>query len=359
MIRKIFSVLAFVSTLLLLGWLLWPKNNRPIFVQEFSTDPLDNGLGESPLDTRERPIIPFKPRNQPPPAPPVPPPEQPKPVPPPALRARVVEKPPPKPLPAGIVFYKKQAPEPPRPPLAFAPTGTMIPCRLVNALESSSLATPVLGLVTEDVWFNKKRIVPVGTEVHALATHRRIRNRIAVRGNWTLVWSDGKELTLGGIALQQVKTIRGWGPQDGSAGLPGELHEHDSWASLKLMLSSGLGAASRNARSGFFGSSREDNLTNALGEGLAGVSDRYANMVLDELEEGLFVKVPSGSPFYLYVTEPIVPGKARKGPIPVAQTEPAPEEKEPENDLESFYEKLLRSRASQFDPPQPQPKQTP
>ena len=75
----------------------------------------------------------------------------------------------------------------------FAPFGRLIQCELIVTVDSSSINTPVIGLVTENVYHHGHLIVPVGTEVHGSAQVDRVRERIASDGRWTLVWQSGEE----------------------------------------------------------------------------------------------------------------------------------------------------------------------
>jgi hypothetical protein len=77
---------------------------------------------------------------------------------------------PPKPPPfPKLVHITNTAPEPYKDeePKLFAPRGLLIKAALVLTVDSSSLETPVLALVTEDVYWNQKLIVPAGTQVQA------------------------------------------------------------------------------------------------------------------------------------------------------------------------------------------------
>src|SRR5207244_950670 len=108
---------------------------------------------------------------------------------------------------------------------------------LVVTVDSSSINTPIIGLVTEDVWHDGRLIIPAGAEVHGAAKLDRVRERIASNGNWTVVWQTGEELTVTGIALDREKEpdgSEGWGITDGSAGLRGELLKSDDLAEIKL-----------------------------------------------------------------------------------------------------------------------------
>ena len=72
------------------------------------------------------------------------------------------------------LFAAKQEP-PPAPPKLTAPFGRLIPCETVVALESNRLETPVIGLVTEDVWHDGRLVIPAGAEVHGRAALDRTR----------------------------------------------------------------------------------------------------------------------------------------------------------------------------------------
>jgi hypothetical protein len=51
----------------------------------------------------------------------------------------------------------------------FAPFGRLIQCELIVTVDSSSIDTPVIGLVTENVYHHGHLIIPIGTEVHGSA----------------------------------------------------------------------------------------------------------------------------------------------------------------------------------------------
>ncbi len=70
----------------------------------------------------------------------------------------------------------------------FAPFGRLVPCELVITVDSSSIQTPIIGLVTEDIFHHGQLIIPAGTEVHGTAQVDRARERIASHGRWNLVW---------------------------------------------------------------------------------------------------------------------------------------------------------------------------
>jgi hypothetical protein len=76
----------------------------------------------------------------------------------------------------------------------YAPYGRLIPCELIVTVDSSSIQTPIIGLVTEDTYFGGHLIIPAGTEIHGRAQTDHSRERIASSGGWTFVWQNGKDL---------------------------------------------------------------------------------------------------------------------------------------------------------------------
>src|SRR5262249_44779646 len=116
----------------------------------------------------------------------------------------------------------------------YAPFGRLIPCELIITIDSSTIRTPIVGLVTDDIYHAGRLIVPAGTEIHGIAQVDRVRERIASGKQWTLVWQDGRELPLNGIALDREKSAdgEGWGITDGSAGLRGRLIKSDNLAEI-------------------------------------------------------------------------------------------------------------------------------
>jgi len=69
----------------------------------------------------------------------------------------------------------------------YAPAFRLIKCQLVNTVDSSNTATPIIGLVTEDLWWNGKLIIRANSEVHGVANVDRVRERIASNGEFTFV----------------------------------------------------------------------------------------------------------------------------------------------------------------------------
>jgi hypothetical protein len=216
----------------------------------------------------------------------------------------------------------------------YAPFGRLIPCETVITIESSKLDTPVIGLVTEDVWHNGQLIIPAGTEVHGRASLDRSRERIAVSGKWVVVWRDGSplngtELVLNGIALDREKDeVAGdFGMRDGSAGLLGDLMKSDDWQEIKLFAStfiagaaSGLQELQNQGTAVGIAQVPVASSRNAALQGTAAVLNTYAKQIQEAIErDGFFVRVPAGKQFYLYVTETIDQAKGSRGNVANAE----------------------------------------
>ena len=201
----------------------------------------------------------------------------------------------------------------------FAPFGRLIPCELVITVDSSSINTPIVGLVTEDIFHHGQLIIPAGTEVHGTAQVDRARERIASDGRWTLVWQNGEELSVSGLALDHERdaTNGTWAITDGSAGLRGRLLKSDNLAEVKLYVAALLSGAAdvfTEKNTSAFGSFTVPNLQNAPLKGAQSVLDRYAQQILTSIErDGFYVRVPAGKQFYLYVTQTVDQEDAKIG----------------------------------------------
>lgn len=211
----------------------------------------------------------------------------------------------------------------------FAPFGRLIRCELVITVDSSLIQTPIVGLVTEDIFHHGRLIIPAGTEVHGSATVDRARERIASNGRWTLVWQNGEELNVSGLALDHEPDEEngGWSVTDGSAGLRGRLIKTDDLAELKLYVATLLSGAAdvfTDRRVSDFGSFALPSLQNPPLKGAQSVLDRYAQQILQAIErDGFYVRVPAGKEFYLYLTQTLDRADARIGgtSIDAAQTQ--------------------------------------
>jgi hypothetical protein len=229
-----------------------------------------------------------------------------------------------------ISLYTEPAPTEPEPkPLSkfYAPYGRLISCELIVTVDSSSIQTPIIALVTDDIYHDGRLIIPAGTEVHGTAQSDRKRERIASNGGWTLVWQTGEELHLDGVALDREKDPNGegWGITDGSAGLRGQVLKTDNLAEIKLFAAtflSGAASALSQTRQTVVGTELLPSLQNSPLQGAQNVLGTYAQQILDTIQrDGFYVRVPAGKEFYLYVTQTIDKSDAALGGSRLVTTE--------------------------------------
>ena len=207
---------------------------------------------------------------------------------------------------AGVARPKKLS-------ASYAPFGRLIPCETVITVDSASMQTPIVGLVTENIYYGDRLIIPAGTEVHGMAQTDRQRDRISTSTSWKLVWQDGEELQLKAVALDREfdnnTNQSGWALTDGSAGLRGEVIKSDNMADIKLFAAtflSGAASALTEKQQTVFGPINSPTLNNAPFAGAQAVLQTYAQQILDSIQKnGFYVRVPSGKQFYLYVLQTI------------------------------------------------------
>ena len=228
----------------------------------------------------------------------------------------------PAPKPAPVLPISLTAVRTDRAPVSgrFAPYGRLIPCETVLTIESNRLDTPVVGLVTENVWHDGQIVVPAGAEVHGRASADRARERIAAQGSWRIVWrmpgaDHGRDLSVQGLALDRDRDAAdgAWGLHDGSAGLRGEVLRTSDWHEVQLFAATFLSTATAafqdtRATASLLGETLVPATTarNATLAGTSAVLREYANQIRQAIErDGVYVRVPAGKAFYLYVTCPL------------------------------------------------------
>lgn len=211
----------------------------------------------------------------------------------------------------------------------YAPYGRLVACETIITIDSSKINTPVLALVTENVYHEGNLIIPAGAEIHGKASPEKTRERVDASGSWVVVWRDeselnGVEMELTGIALDRSINFNDstWGVDDGTAGLKGTLIKSATWAEARLFASeflSGLTNGSQDKRLAVSGLGEaqlvpKDTMENAVLQGTQSVIDRYAQKILEEIDDkGFYVRVPAGTQFYLYVTQTIDLTTGKKG----------------------------------------------
>jgi hypothetical protein len=249
-----------------------------------------------------------------------------------AVTAALLPAAPPPPLPSISLFHEPESSVPKAKTLGpvYAPFGRLISCETVVTVDSASIQTPIIGLITEDVYHQGRLVIPAGTEVHGQAQNDRSRERIASGTSWTLVWQTGEELRIKAVALDREFDTdqEGWGITDGSAGLRGQRIQSDNLEDIKLFAAtflSGAAAALTEKESTLFGSIDRPSLNNAPIKGAQAVLDTYAQRILSSIQrDGFFVRIASGKQFYLYTLQTLDRADAVIGGRAPAAADPAP-----------------------------------
>ena len=212
----------------------------------------------------------------------------------------------------SLSIHVNLAPDTNTPPLGvYAPVGRLIQCQLVHTIDSGASDTPIIGLVTEDLWHQGRLVVPAGSEVHGRAQVDTLRERIISSGTWAIVRQTGEELIVTGTALDREQNGRrgSWGLTDGSPGLVGQVIRSRSLAEIKLFAAtflSGMASGLQQSQSTPYGTQIPGTARNGALNGTSQVLNSYAQQILETIKrEGIFVRVPAGKEFYLYVTETI------------------------------------------------------
>ncbi len=242
----------------------------------------------------------------------------PAPAPPQEARPTSVPKPPP-PIPQAIFATKEESRSE-----YYLPFGRLLRCELVNAVESTNIETPIIGLITQDVWQAGRLVIPAGTEVHGLAQKTAARERIGSERQWVLVFQDGRELPLSGTVLDYAPNGTNgdqWAETDGSAGLRGYMIAADKYAEAKAVLaaviSAGAGAFPQmtNIISPLTGGVTQvqgGGHQDAIAAGIQAGGQIYSQRLLEGLKnDPYYVRVPSGTTFYLYVSQTVDLANAR------------------------------------------------
>ena len=220
---------------------------------------------------------------------------------------------PPPPIPQAIFATREVARSD-----SYLPFGRLLRCELVNTVDSTNIETPIIGLITEEVWHEGRMVIPAGAEVHGIAQKTAARERIGSERKWVLVFQDGRELPLSGTVLDYAPDTEkpgGWSETDGSAGLRGYMIASDKFAEAKAvlaaMISAGAGAfpQTTNLISPLTGGATQiqnGGYTDAISAGIQAGGQIYTQRLLESLKNDLYyVRVPAGTLFYLYVTQTV------------------------------------------------------
>ncbi len=232
----------------------------------------------------------------------------------------------------------------------FAPFGRLVKCQLVDTLDSvTARSEPIVALVTEDLDWNGSVIIPAGTEAFSYARPEPILDaagvgRLVDDGEWTLVLpgcageANGRELILKARAVdrREIATSdrgrpRSWGLDDGADGLVGYALSTLDNKEIKLFaaaaiggMAQGFGAIAERQETapglpGALGATQAaptlgNALVGSLGAGATDYMNQLAGRIRDEISKrGVYVRVPAGKPFYLFVEQTIDPREAAVG----------------------------------------------
>jgi hypothetical protein len=211
--------------------------------------------------------------------------------------------------------------------------GRRVRCHLVNAVDSSSITTPLIGVVDEDLVWNGRVLIARCSEVHGTMQLDKEGEKIASEGAFTFILHnpDGPgfygELVVKGQALDREDDPRyqTFSIDNSSAGIRGMVIRTDNLAELKLFAASfisGISTGFAGTGSNIFGQTFF--ALNARGAGnipgylinpavgaLQSVLDLYARRMLDAIgRDGYFLRIPPGKTFYVYIRQDIDLAKA-------------------------------------------------
>jgi hypothetical protein len=232
----------------------------------------------------------------------------------------------------------------------FAPFGRLVKCQLVDTLDSvTARSEPIVGIVTQDLDWNGNVIIPAGTEVFSYAKPEAVIDaagvgRLVDDGEWTLVLprqeeeANGRELILRGRAVDRREILvsdrgkaRSWGIDDGADGLVGYTLSTLDNEEIKLFAAAAMSgvaqgvtavAERQQAAPGVAGALGATQVAPTLGNaafgaagtGAADVMNEVASRIREEISKrGVYVRVPAGKEFYLFVEQTIDPRTAQIG----------------------------------------------
>jgi len=236
-----------------------------------------------------------------------------------ALQEKEEPKASPAPVQSAVSFYVSASPAPTptpvvrkAPPKIWLPPGIFIPCALVNTVDSSHMDTPVVGEVIRDVWQRNNGtshlIIPAGTLVNCFASAGRVRDRVEVKGTWSLTFPDGLEYELEGVACDREADpeTQEHGLEDGSAGLQGNIYYTDRYAELKAFGAAVLTGVMQGFQTvqgtSYNGNNLEHTPQNAMLQGATSVADllvlKYLNANLPAKKQASALTTGPKAVFY-------------------------------------------------------------
>ena len=222
--------------------------------------------------------------------------------------------------------------------VGWAPFGRLVKCELVNTVDSYCPLTPIIGLVTEDVWFDGKLIVPVGSEVHGKSApcNSTAGGRIGSQGPWVIVLPStaryrkgGREWTVKGRVLDMSQTAgeETWGITDGSYGMAGTTISTSDKNEVRLFVAEFMAAMAQGLQSthtnNYTGQIIPNNtVQNGALSGVSEVMKDYSQQVMEAIKrDGSYTRVPAGKQFYLYIEQSLDETDAQRNRSKAAQNQ--------------------------------------
>jgi hypothetical protein len=232
----------------------------------------------------------------------------------------------------------------------FAPFGRLVKCQLVDTVDSvTARSEPIVALVTADLDWNGDVIIPAGTEAFSYAKPEPVIDAVGVgrlvdSGEWTLVLpggtegANGRELILKARAVDRRELVvsekggvRSWGVDDGADGLVGYTLSTIDNREVKLFAAAAISGMAQGFSAiavrqepapglpGALGATQTaptagNAVAGSLGAGAVDYMNQLAGRIRDEISKrGVYVRVPAGKEFYLFVEQTIDPRAAAVG----------------------------------------------
>ncbi len=253
----------------------------------------------------------------------------------------------------------------------WLPRFTYIPCVTAGEIDSGHITTPVVLIVTKDIYQRiginaiPHLIIPANTKLGCFASPNYFRDRVEVKGTWTAVFvNEGTECTFEGVACDQEFDPVGnhYGPYEKSAGLKGRFRQSDHYALLRNLTGLLLTTATNTATSagatllqnGLNGGDN-GNVLSVQTNGVAPYLDHYIQGLINpnQLSDTLLVRVPPVTPCYVLTTSVVEVRLRSKG---ANRQRPKPEEALDEIPSLQNAAKILKSAYKQIETPEKESK---
>jgi Bacterial conjugation TrbI-like protein len=195
------------------------------------------------------------------------------------------------------------------------PFGSVIPCRLLQAVQCGQNAVPVIAELLQSVKDSKgQNWIPRGTRIHGSVNSGSLPGRIESAGEWIFVL-PGQKLLETKASLQDRdfdSVLSLYGINDGTAGILGTIAQVKKSDWKQTVFREGVAIAADAA---------QDRARTALGEIELGSARNAALRSVSSLVKGVsptdsqqssesYVSVPAGKEFYLYIND-----KAQNQPV--------------------------------------------